>query len=62
VKAGAPLHFAAADGDLETVKLLVGKGADVNARDDRNDSPLSLAQKGKHQQVVDFLRASGAKL
>jgi ankyrin repeat protein len=58
---GTPLLFAAAEGDIEIVKLLVEKGADVNAKDDKNNSPLSIAEERKYQQVVDFLKASGAK-
>lgn len=62
VEVGTPLLFAAAGGDLATVKLLVGKGADVNAKDNQNISPLSIAEKRKHQEVAEFLKGAGAKL
>lgn len=38
-----PLHQAAADGDIERVKLLLSEGADFNARDEKEDTPLCYA-------------------
>jgi ankyrin repeat protein/beta-lactamase regulating signal transducer with metallopeptidase domain len=70
-----PLINAAGHGHLDVVRFLVERGANVNAgvwvdttvqvnqtyqttREYR--SPLSMATKGGHRAVVDFLRANGA--
>jgi ankyrin repeat protein len=58
VNNGTALHRAAWEGDLEMVKRLVAKGADIGNRDNPFDStPLSWAQHNKQQQVFDWLRA-----
>lgn len=41
-----PLHIAALKGSLLTAKLLIKKGADVNARDNDNRTPLFYAFPG----------------
>ena len=64
-----PLIQAAWAGQLSTVKLLIARGADVN-REVRvrswglgfeTRSPLTMARKGGHDQVVDLLLRSGAR-
>jgi hypothetical protein len=35
-----PLHYAVQNGHIETVRLLISRGADVNARDQRGVTPL----------------------
>jgi ankyrin repeat protein len=61
---------ASEQGQLDVAKLLVSRGANVNARiwveNGRGQagewrSPLIMARRGKHQAVVDFLIASGAR-
>ena len=52
------LNWFAWLGDLEAVKLLVGKGADKNNKGDKG-TPLEVAQKRKHEDIVKFL--SGEK-
>ncbi|MBA7473234.1 hypothetical protein ES707_08569 [subsurface metagenome] len=39
------LHEADGDGDIEQVKLLISKGADVNAQDEKENAPLRYAVK-----------------
>jgi bla regulator protein blaR1 len=62
---------ASGEGHLHIVKLLVSRGADVNARawagqpSERSNgewrTPLSMARKGRHEGVITFLLASGAR-
>ncbi|HEV2547810.1 MAG TPA: ankyrin repeat domain-containing protein [Stellaceae bacterium] len=56
------LHFAAGDGDLETVKRLLQQGADLNAFDDLGWTPLIHAAKRGHVDVVRCLLAAGAQV
>jgi ankyrin repeat protein len=61
---------ASGSGQLAIVKLLVSRGANTNTRIWVDDTPwqkgewrtpLSMARKGGHKTVVNFLFASGAK-
>jgi ankyrin repeat protein len=61
---------ASEQGQLNVVKLLVSRGANVNARiwvehargqEGEWRSPLIMARRGRHQAVIDFLTASGAR-
>jgi ankyrin repeat protein len=57
------LHEAAAVGNIEQVKSLISKGADVNAMDDRLDgTPLHLAAYWGQRQVVELLIANGTNV
>ncbi len=57
VNNGAVLHRAAWDGDLDMVKRLVAKGADISNRDNPfNSTPLSWAQHNKQHEVFEWLR------
>ena len=61
---------AAGAGHLEVVKTLVRRGANVNARvraagsragEGEWRTPLGVARRGRHQAVVEFLVAAGAR-
>ncbi len=48
-----PLHHAAAAGDLESVELLIEKGAKLDAKDARGQLPVDVAEE---QKVIDHLK------
>jgi ankyrin repeat protein len=50
------LHVAAQKGNLEMVRLLLAKGADRNLIDKHNNTPLILAEKKKHTEIIALLR------
>jgi ankyrin repeat protein len=56
------LHNAAAFGPVESVRLLLKAGAEVNARDSRNMSPLFFALASEHPaiEIVRVLISAGA--
>uniref|UniRef100_A0A8D8A120 Ankyrin-1 n=1 Tax=Culex pipiens TaxID=7175 RepID=A0A8D8A120_CULPI len=49
------LHVACRTGNLKIVKLLIQKGADVNLKNKSSDTPLDLALKLFHLDVVKYL-------
>lgn len=61
-----PLHTAAGEGYAEVVQLLVENGANINARSTRTSAridfaPIYSAGLNGHFDIVDLLRALGAK-
>ena len=52
-----PLHIAASKSHKEIIELLIAKGADVNALNNKGDTPLDLAS-GK---IAALLRKHGGK-
>jgi ankyrin repeat protein len=55
-----PLITAAAANQLEIVKLLRGKGADIHARTSRSETALHWAASRGHEEVVVYLLDKGA--
>ena len=55
-----PLHHAAGFGALETMKLLIGAGAEVDARNERNSTPLHWAV--SDMEKIRLLLARGADI
>jgi ankyrin repeat protein len=56
-----PLGHAAWFGHIDTSKLLIERGADVNAKKSDGTSVLMLATMRNHQDVAEMLRRAGAK-
>ena len=55
-----PLHLAAWQGHVDIVRLLLDRGADVNARGDGGRTPLHYAAYWGHLDVVELLIEEGA--
>jgi len=55
-----PLMIASDNGHLDIVKLLVERGADVNARDFCGDTALAYAARKDHNKIVKYLIEAGA--
>ena len=58
---GTPLHYEAANGHTEIAELLLANGADVNAKDIWDKTPLDVAIGRKHPETIDHLRKHGGK-
>ena len=56
-----PLGHAVWGGHDETARLLIERGADVNAKTDAGLSILAFATTRKHKDLADMLRAKGAQ-
>ena len=57
------LHFAAQNGHINVVKLLLGAGADVESKSNTGRTPLSCAAGDGRLDVVKFLvREGGANV
>ena len=54
------LVFAAREGDLESAKLLIGAGADVNQTTEYGWSPLLTATNNRHYALGEYLIEHGA--
>ena len=55
-----PLAHFVLQGDMEMVKLLVEHRARLNVLDRRLTTPLSIAIRCKHKEIIDYLRSKGA--
>lgn len=51
------LHVAAERGYAEMVSFLIDRGLDPHGKNRENRTPLFLAEKAKHQDVIDILTA-----
>ena len=54
------LHQAVAAGDIDQIKSLISKGADVNAKDRSGRTPLHYAAQWGHKDVAELLLAKDA--
>ena len=48
-------------GNPELVKLLIARGADVNAKNKEGETALSLAIRNNMPEIAEILRQAGAK-
>ena len=55
------LHLIAGNGHLELLRLVLDKGADVNAMDARKQTPLDYAEKNHATGASAYLREHGGK-
>lgn len=55
------LHFAALNGHLDIVSMLIDKGADIDEADAAGKTPLAYAGQYGHEKVAMLLKSSGAK-
>eukprot|EP00808_Paulinella_micropora_P029352 g15250.t1 len=55
-----PLHIAGHYGKVDVARLLLAQGAQVNEKDGRGDTPLTLASRNKQAEMVGFLISNGA--
>ena len=55
-----PLHEAVYQGNLDIVKALISRGADVNAQKKGGFTPLHVAAQRGHEDVASFLLKSRA--
>jgi ankyrin repeat protein len=56
----APLCLAVQQNSLESVRLLLAKGADVNGKDARGYPPLAYAENEYYVELIDMLKKAGA--
>ncbi len=56
----APLHYAAAAGELPILELLLGQKADLDALSPNHTTPLMMAARGGHMRLVARLLDAGA--
>ncbi|KAM3417384.1 hypothetical protein BST61_g5634 [Cercospora zeina] len=54
---GTPLHYAAAQGDLDVLRLLVTYGAKLDIKNSCGETALERAEYEGHQAAAQFLRA-----
>jgi len=55
------LYWAATSGNLATVRFLIKLGSDIDARAKNGLTPLGVALKHNHPEVVRLLKKHGAK-
>lgn len=56
----SPLHDAALEGNLDTVKELIANGLDLNAKNKFGNTPLHYASIAGHLKIVKYLLSNGA--
>jgi len=56
-----PLHLAAMSSNTEYIVMLIDHGAQVNAKDLNDETPLARARESGDKTMVAFLKKYGAR-
>jgi len=56
-----PIHYTAANGNLELTKFLISLGVDMYSRTSDGKTPLHLAEEKGHADIVQYLRQQSAE-
>ena len=59
-KGATPMHEAAFLGRTDLVRLLLDHRAEINSVSDNGQTPLAEAMRGKHDELVTWMKAKGA--
>jgi ankyrin repeat protein len=59
-KGFTPMHEGALSGRIDILQLLLDHGAEINSVADNGQTPLAEAIRGKHEDVVAWMKAKGA--
>jgi ankyrin repeat protein len=59
-KGFTPMHEGALSGRIDILQLLLDHGAEINSVADNGQTPLAEAIRGKHDDVVAWMKAKGA--
>jgi len=55
-----PMHEGALSGRIDIIQLLLDHGAEINSVADNGETPLASAIRGKHDDVVAWMKTKGA--
>ena len=58
----SPMHFAAANGHYEVVKMLVAEGANVNRTNNKEETPVHVAAARGNANVLKFFHENGGDM
>jgi uncharacterized protein len=59
-KGFTPMHESAISGRIDILQLLLDHGAEINSVADNGQTPLAEAIRGKHEDVVAWMKTKGA--
>ena len=56
-----PLHSAAHNGQTKLAKLLIDRGAEINAKMDNGRTPLFMAEEKDFTETAELIKQSGGQ-